>query len=410
MHLLVRPEPFADEALESYFLRLSQENGFERYRIFSGSVQDWLHTTDHAAAGAFPLELSRLNIFHASRSSGLRVRALQLVDRLTDGAPFRLLQLALCHSAISFGNHYKAVHRSGVDIPLSFIRVRQIPCCPDCLRESAYVRQCWHFKPYVGCHRHGGRLIYSCPACGESLNYLASESINHCQCGFDLRTASTVPAQPDEIQLSALAYGCSFESSNPLLAIGSLSARFGALYWYQQRYLSDHEAVRDDRALTKAIGHFTAWPDAFWRELQQMVDDALVRQTKPLNHTDFVDVFGSVVADCRQIPMRNTGQNFILKNLIGFLTDLVARHPQCRVANVGDLLLSAVDAATLLSTSVEQVRRLHHEGFLPLSIRPASRNTVSPHRAAFHLRHVVELRQARMQSHHDHSSTYLPAW
>lgn len=410
MHLLIRPDPSIDESLESYFLRLSQENGFERFYLFSGVIKDWLHTTDHAAAGAFPLELFRLNIFHASRSSGLRVRALQLVDRLTDGAPFRLLQLALSHSAISFGNHHKAVHRSGVDIPLCFIRTSKIPCCPDCLRESAYVRQCWHFKPYVACHRHGGRLIDSCPACGESLNYLASELINYCQCGFDLRTASTVPAQPDEIQLSALAYGCSFESSNPLLAIGCLSARFGALLWYQQRYLSDHEAVCDDRVLAKAIGHFAAWPDAFWGELQQMVDDALVRQTKELNHTDFVDVFGSVVADCRRIPMRNTGQNFILKDLIVFLTDLVVSHPQCRVANVGDLLLSALDSATLLSTSIEQVRRLQHEGFLPLAIRPASRNTVSPHRAVFHLRHVVELRQARMQSHHDDHSTYLPAW
>ncbi|WP_080741318.1 TniQ family protein [Aeromonas veronii] len=410
MHLLIRPDPSIDESLESYILRLSQENGFERFYLFSGVIKDWLHTTDHAAAGAFPLELFRLNIFHASRSSGLRVRALQLVDRLTDGAPFRLLQLALSHSAISFGNHHKAVHRSGVDIPLCFIRTSKIPCCPDCLRESAYVRQCWHFKPYVACHRHGGRLIDSCPACGESLNYLASELINYCQCGFDLRTASTVPAQPDEIQLSALAYGCSFESSNPLLAIGCLSARFGALLWYQQRYLSDHEAVCDDRVLAKAIGHFAAWPDAFWGELQQMVDYALVRQTKELNHTDFVDVFGSVVADCRRIPMRNTGQNFILKDLIVFLTELVVSHPQCRGANVGDLLLSALDSATLLSTSIEQVRRLQQEGFLPLAIRPASRNTVSPHRAVFHLRHVVELRQARMQSHHDDSSTYLPAW
>ncbi|MNQ67820.1 hypothetical protein D3C85_823570 [compost metagenome] len=332
------------------------------------------------------------------------------MDRLTDGAPFRLLQLALSHSAISFGNHYKAVHRSGVDIPLCFIRIRQIPCCPECLRESAHVRQCWHFKPYVACHRHGGGLIDKCPACGGSLDYMNSESIAHCQCGFDLRTASTVPALPDEMQLSALVYGCSFESSNPLLATGSLSARFGALLWYQQRYLSDHEPLCDDKALVKAIGYFAAWPGIFWRELQQMVDDALFRQTKPLNHTDFVDVFGSVVADCRQTPMRNTGQNFILRSLIGFLTDLVVRNPQNRVANVGDLLLSALDTAALLSTSVEQVRRLHHEGFLPLAIRPASRNTVSPHRAVFHLRHVVELRQARMQSHHDDSSTYLPAW
>lgn len=141
-----------------------------------------------------------------------------------------------------------------------------------------------------------------------------------------------------------------------------------------------------------------------------MVDDALFRQTKPLNHTDFVDVFGSVVVDCRQIPIRNTEQNFILRSLIGFLTDLVTRNPQSRVANVGDLLLSLLDTAVLLSTSVEQVRRLHHEGFLPLAFKPPSRNPVSPHRAAFHLRHVIELRLAHMQSHHDDTSTYLPAW
>lgn len=410
MNLLVRPEAFVDESLESFLLRLSQDNGFERYRLFSGSIKNWLYTMDHAAGGAFPLELSTLNLFHASRSSGLRVRALQLIDKLTDDTPFHLLHLALSHSSASFSHHYKAAHRAGVDVPLSFIRTRQIPCCPACLRESAYVRQCWHFKPYLVCHIHGGRLIGHCPACGKALDFMASESIDHCQCGFDLRTASTIPALHDEIQLSALAYGCSFESSSPLLAARSLSARFGALLWYQHRYLSDHESLCGDRALVKAIGYFAAWPDVFWQELKQKVDDALVRQTKPWNHTDFVDVFGNVVSDCRQIPMRNTGQNFILKDLIGFLTDLVAHHPQCRVANVGDLLLSAVDAAALLSTSVEQVRRLHNEGFLPLSTRPASRNTVSPHRAVFHLRNVVELRKARMPSLHDDSSTYLPAW
>ncbi|MBQ4666497.1 hypothetical protein GNY84_05595 [Aeromonas hydrophila] len=410
MLLLVRPEPFVDESLESFVLRLSQENGFERYSIFSGSIKNWLYTTDHEAAGAFPLELSRLNIFHASRSSGLRVRALQLADRLTDGPSFRLLLLALSHSAVSFGHHQKAVHRAGIDIPFRFIRTRQIPCCPACLLESVYVRQCWHFKPYIACHRHGGRLIDKCPACGVFLDYMTSESIDHCLCGFDLRTASTVPALPDEIQLSALVYGCAFESSNPLLAAGSLSARFGVLLWYQQRFLSDHGPLCSDRGLEKAIGYFAAWPDAFWQELQQMVDDALLRQTKPLNHTDFVNVFGSVLVDCRQIPMRNTEQNFILRSLIGFLTDLVTHHPQSRVANVGDILLSLLDTAVLLSTSVEQVRRLHDDGFLPLAFNPTSRNPISPHRGVFHLRHVIELRLAHMQSHHDDTSTYLPAW
>ena len=410
MHLLVRPEPFADESLESYFLRLSQENGFERYQIFSGSLKSWLQVTDHEAAGAFPLDLSELNIFHASRSSGLRVRALQLVEKLTDQAPFRLLQLALSHSAISFGKHHKAVHRAGVDIPLSFIRARLISCCPECLRESGHVRQCWHFKPYVACHCHGGRLIDACPACGEPLDYIANESITHCCCGFDLRTAVTLPAQANELLLAGLVCGCSFESSNPLLSTEQMTVRFGALLWYQQRYLSGNGSLHAGSVLTAAIGYFVAWPDNYWEELQKMVDGALLRQTKLLNHAKFVDVFGSVLEDCRQLPMRNIGQNFILRALLEFLTNIVERHPKSRVANVGDILLSAVDAAALLSTSVEQVFRLQQEGFLPLAIRPASRKALSPHRSAFRLRQVVELRQARMQSHQDDSSTYLPAW
>ena len=74
MRLLIRPEPYPDESLESYLLRLSQENGFERYALLSGAIRDSLLVQDHEASGAFPLELARVNVFHANRSSGLRVR------------------------------------------------------------------------------------------------------------------------------------------------------------------------------------------------------------------------------------------------------------------------------------------------------------------------------------------------
>ena len=74
MRLLIRPEPYPDESLESYLLRLSQENGFERYALLSGAIRDSLLVQDHEASGAFPLELARVNVFHAQRSSGLKVR------------------------------------------------------------------------------------------------------------------------------------------------------------------------------------------------------------------------------------------------------------------------------------------------------------------------------------------------
>lgn len=67
MKLLIRPDPFADESLESYLLRLSEANFFERYQQFSFAVQEWLQHNDFEAAGAFPVELARLNIFHAAQ-------------------------------------------------------------------------------------------------------------------------------------------------------------------------------------------------------------------------------------------------------------------------------------------------------------------------------------------------------
>src|SRR5574344_2437563 len=104
MRLLIRPEPYPDESLESYLLRLSQENGFERYALLSGAIRDSLLVQDHEASGAFPLELARVNVLHAQRSSGLRVRALQLFAQLTDLDPACLLQLSLMHSGLHFGS------------------------------------------------------------------------------------------------------------------------------------------------------------------------------------------------------------------------------------------------------------------------------------------------------------------
>jgi len=154
---------------------------------------------------------------------------------------------------------------------------------------------------------------------------------------------------------------------------------------------------------------FAAWPESFRGELQQQVDHALLKQTKPFNHTAFSEVFGMLIANTRQLPMRDLGRNFILRTLLEYLTDLVVANPKTRVANLGDLLLSALEAAALLSTTVEQVYRLQQEGLLAMAIRPASRATLSPHAPAFRLRQVIEVRQSSMQSLHDAPQTYLPA-
>lgn len=403
MRLLIRPAPHADESLESYFLRLSHENGFERYEHFSGSIKSWLQTHDHQAAGAFPLTLAQLNVFHASCSSGLRIRALQLVEKLTDQASFRLLRLALSHSGSCFGKRHKAVHRAGVDIPLSFVRTGTSPCCPECMSESAYIRQCWHYKPYTACPRHGVKLIESCPDCGEPIGYLLSGLLTHCLCGFDLTTALAPPASTHELRLASLMSGSTFESTNPLLAANQLAIRYGALLWYQLRFPHDIQLVN-------VIDYFDRWPGNYCKELDDMVNSVLLRQTEPLNRTLFAAVFGDELARSRWLPTCNIAHNFILRELIFFLTALVERNPKACLANIGDILVSTLEAAALLSTSVEQVRLLQQQGFLPLAIRPAGRLALSVSHGAFHLRHVVELRQAFMSSPLAAEPVYISAW
>jgi hypothetical protein len=409
MRLLIRPEPYPDESLESYLLRLSQENGFERYALLSGAIRDSLLVQDHEASGAFPLELARVNVFHAQRSSGLRVRALQLFAQLTDLDPARLLQLALMHSGLHFGSGHACVHRAGVDIPLGFIRTGPIPVCPACLRESAYIRQHWHYSPYLACHQHGCQLLHLCPSCGEALDYQRSESFTHCRCGFDLRTAITQPAGAAAQQLSTLICGARFESTNPLLSSEHPSLMFGALYWYWLRNKTADAGKPECSTLTTAIDYFSAWPANFHHELQQMAQKALQTQTRLLNHTAFREVFGSLLTNCRQLPTRDSHRNFILHGLLDYLTELVCANPKTRVANLADIQLSAIEAAALLGTSVEQVFRLLQDGYLT----PAHRRIhggLKPHEPLFHLRHVIECRQAHRSTFNDTYHTYLPAW
>ncbi|MGE6267890.1 TniQ family protein [Aeromonas media] len=410
MQLLVRPAPFADESLESYLLRLSQENGFERYALLSGAMRDALLQQDHQAAGAFPLELARVNVFHANRSSSLRVRALHLIEQLTDLAPHSLLQLALIRSAMPIGAGHACVQRGGVDIPLRLVRTRQIPVCPVCLSESAYIRQHWHYAPYVACHLHGHELLSVCPSCGKALDYQCNESFTHCRCGSDLRHSITPPASNQAIQISALICGARWESTNPLLICPHPSQLFGAIFWYWCRYHAEAAGQPASHSLVQTIDYFAAWPANFHAELDQWAQRGLLRQTRLLNETPFGEVFGAVLSDCRQLPFQDLGANFILRALSDYLTALVVNHPKTRQPNLGDILLSASDAAALLSTSVEQVFRLQQEGYLTLAYRLRRHAGLTPYDPMFHLRQVIEYRLAHGAMYPPAFYSFLPAW
>ncbi|MCR0983130.1 TniQ family protein [Roseomonas populi] len=68
--------------------------------------------------------------------------------------------------------------------------------CPSCLAEAPVHRRLWHLAFAASCPRHGGRLIRSCPGCGEPLRW-CSGTLAACACGTGL-ARSVSEARPGE--------------------------------------------------------------------------------------------------------------------------------------------------------------------------------------------------------------------
>ncbi|MFS8149725.1 TniQ family protein [Vreelandella titanicae] len=412
MKLLVRPRPFINESLESYMLRLSQENFFEYYQQLSRAIKDWLQLHDHEAAGAFPEELSRLNVYHAAQSSSRRIRALKLVESLTDNEKLPLLHLSVMHSSEKFCSRYASVFYAGSHLPRALVRQKEIPVCPDCLTEANYIRQEWHWMPYEACINHGKQMLHECPKCEEKLNYTHSECLHTCRCGFDLRNADTEPADEWQLIASRLAVGEHSPSRHPLLDIRPISLRLACLLWYQLYTYKKLDASDQvpTRTIEQAIEYFTHWPEVFTQELEQQAALSGDQLICDYNKTSFHDIFGHIVGISRLLLKPYPESDFVLAPLENFLARLVDQNPQTRVPNVADLLISMPEAAILLGTSYEQAYRLYEEGYLKCAVRLKSHEKLVNGIGVFYLREIMELRQSRMPIETGAYNNYLPAW
>lgn len=412
MQLLVRPAPYEDESLESYLLRLSSANFLESYRLLSGSIREWLWENDRDAAGAFPLALSQINIYHAKQSSSFRIRAIRLVESLTGLERLPLLKLAILNSSDKYGNGLSAVVRNSVFIPRCFLRSDGTPVCPHCLSESAYIRQHWHFLHYSACVEHECALLDCCPACKATLNYLDHEQFETCICGFELKTAVVESAECDSLKLSQIVVGSVSNTENALVNEPSLSIRYGALLWY---YLRTNKGLEPDKkmepsGLQGALEYFSRWPESLDHELQGCVDTAERRLIADFNKTSFQYVFGNMILSASQFPSEHASQNFILDEILSFLEALVLDNPKLKRANIADVLLSVAEVAVVLATPHEQVYRLYQEGFLELSLRLPSKTKLGSHTPAFYLRQVFEFRAAHGQPSSQAQNAYLSGW
>ena len=406
--LMVRPEVFQDESLESYLLRLLLANGFDSFQTFSAAIIQYIELRDGNVAGAFPQFLQRANIYHANVSSSFRLRAFRLINTLTD-QELPTLALSVMHSRSKFGGH-KAVFRRGIDIPRCFLREEGIPVCPLCLRDCAYIKQLWHLKPYTACHLHRSKLMHQCPKCSETLDYRKTEQLGLCACGFDLTSYAVELSVEEDLIVSGLIAGDSILTEDRFLLFSDLnpSQVLGVLFWYEriQLWLSVN-GMEDD---TTMLSFFSRWPFSLVMVLEKVIAKKLATSVQSLNKVSFRSFFGTLLKDAQCLPDRELGSNPVLKEIITFLSETVEKNPRSKVPNIGDLLVSLSEAAALLSTTYEQVYLLYSEGYLPLQTHIGINTKLKQEVPAFYLRNILDLRLSQMQSTKDSHSQYLPAW
>lgn len=396
---------YPDESLESSLLRLSQEQGYERFSHFAEDI--WYQTLDEheAIPGAFPFDLNLVNIYHAQTTSQMRVRVLIHIEKQLRLNNFGLLRLALMHSKSKFSPEFKALNRFGVDYPYAFVRKRFTPVCPQCLVDAPYIRQQWQLMPHQVCHIHACKLIHHCPECRSGLAYQLTETIDSCECGYQLTSIYSEPAMNAELLTARWLMGENIEDNQVMSKPMSRSARYGFLLWYVNRY-----GEIEDICLDSFVSYCSSWPNSLHQELDELIKQADLTRVKQWKKTFFSEAFGRLLKECRYLPSRQLSQNIVLKEVLTYLTRITADNPSSSKGNIADVLLSPLEASTLLSCNTDEIYRLYEYGEIKAAIRPRMHTKIASYESAFTLRSIVETKLTRMSSESDGLSIYLPEW
>lgn len=162
--LLCRPEQASNESLVGYLRRLALCNGYTGWRDLVRAV------------GFKPTKA----VLEHDVSAIMRSMGLSTNDVIS-----------------SFSSKPPAPLRSNI-----FVRPKYEPVCVHCLRVAEQLRREWTHCLVVACPDHQCQLVDRCPNCNEMLEN-SRIGIAICDCGFDLRFATTLEATPMQCWSSA---------------------------------------------------------------------------------------------------------------------------------------------------------------------------------------------------------------
>ncbi|TRY33964.1 TniQ family protein [Aliiglaciecola sp. M165] len=395
--LLIRTKPFLDESLESYLLRLSIHNGYNKFQSFWAGVRSHLNESTRGIDSALPSELSKINICHANVSSAKRLDALRLVSQLTNHEPLPLLSLALFRGGQLFSRKRTSVFNNGVTIPFRFLRTKGIPICPACIKENVYIRQHWHFSLFEACPEHSVLLRNHCD-CGEEINYLSSHEIAQCaKCGSNLADLEATVSSAPQREIAHWLSGRLVEGLPAVIQ----SHSWGICLWWQETFNDGKDIDSEQLHLFLA-----QWPDSLRSYLNCKLAHSKEYALKPFNQLSFKDVFGLLLIQASRLPSTNLSENIVLKEIVRYLEEHVF-EPECLLS---DLKLNSIEAAIILGTSVEQIAVLVDQGELQTKSRMKANSVLNANWRVLSLGDVFCLWLAKFQTDNSHSNVFISRW
>jgi hypothetical protein len=377
-------------------MRLADANGYMKASSFWSAIRK---TLDKANIRHFnlPDNLSNVNPYLANKSSSLRIKALHYISTLTNQEPLPLLSLAIFRSANHYCDNSQAVIQNGKSLPRKFVN-NFPPVCPDCLKESNYIRQIWSFSPYKVCHVHSNTLVNVC-LCGRSISVYSDQQLGFCpHCNTAYTSLKSDSLNENDLIISSWLAG--YEGKG--LPKVSQSHKYGLIIWW----LKLKEINLSEFIASEFYDFFSNWPVMFHEYLGDKWAQFNEFGTKPINEARFKDAFNQLLIISAKLPSARFNENIILSEIFSFFDHQML----CKNNGFLSLKVNSIEAAMLLNTSTEQIAALVDLGELKSHVRVKSGQFLNLYQYAFELGDLYCLWQSGCQTEYSNISMLTSRW
>ncbi|MEZ9395291.1 TniQ family protein [Vibrio splendidus] len=392
---LQRPKPYSDESLESFFIRVANNNGYGDVHRFLEATKRFLQDIDHHGYQTFPTDIAKINPCSAKNSSSARTASFLKLAQLTFNEPTELLGLAINRTNLKYSPSTSTVIRGSEVFPRSLLRTKSIPSCSLCLQENGYASYLWHFRGYDHCHIHDVPLLNSC-RCGAEHDYRVSGLKGNCS-----NCKEPIAIKSREKSHNATLSVANWLAGNESKGLPDLppSYRWGLVHWWIHISNDPFEHL-------SFVQFFSNWPSSFHSIIDSEIEFNLEHAIVGRKELRVKDLIGRILFSSIRLPERNLKSNIVLGELLRH----VEAHLWDNEGLLANLRMNALEATVFLNCSIDEVTSMVEQRILKPNRKTKPNTPLEVNDYLFHLGDIFCLWLAEFQTDEFNRSFYVSRW